>query len=116
MKPYSLTPGAEVDLESIGRSIALDSPDVSEKVVTEIRAAMRRLSEYPRIGRARSDIGDADLRVWVVFSYIIVYRASTRPLEIVRIIHGARDLAEALGVRVARKKSRSNGGARKRRQ
>jgi antitoxin ParD1/3/4/toxin ParE1/3/4 len=49
------------------------------------------------MGHRRDDIADESLRVWSVYSFLIVYRRQSKPLEIVRILHGARDIAAILG-------------------
>jgi antitoxin ParD1/3/4/toxin ParE1/3/4 len=36
------------------------------------------------------------VKFWPVYSYLIVYSPDTRPLEIVRVLHGARDIAPIL--------------------
>lgn len=38
-----------------------------------------------------------DLRFYTIWSYYIVYKPDSDPLEIVRIIHSARDMTDALG-------------------
>jgi antitoxin ParD1/3/4/toxin ParE1/3/4 len=58
---------------------------------------MRRLAEAPGLGHLRDDLTDEPLRFWAVYSYLIVYRPETDPLEIVRVLHGARDVRAVLG-------------------
>lgn len=55
----------------------------------EIFAACQRLAQMPGMG-LREDLTDEPLRFWPVYSYLIIYRPETQPLEIVRILHGAR--------------------------
>ncbi len=62
----------------------------------ELRAAMRKLAEFPRIGHLRQDLADQSLRFCRVCSYLIVYRAEATPLQIVRVLHGARDIETTL--------------------
>ena len=59
---------------------------------------MRRLAETPGLGHVREDLAAIDpaLRFWPVYSYLIVYRAETAPLEVVRVLHGARDVRRIL--------------------
>jgi antitoxin ParD1/3/4/toxin ParE1/3/4 len=38
------------------------------------------------------EIRNAILLLWTVYSYLIVYDPLTKPLEIIRVVHGARDL------------------------
>ena len=49
---------------------------------------MRRLASFPRMGHLRADITDEPYRFWSV------YLPDTKPLEIVRVMHGARDLGK----------------------
>ena len=42
---------------------------------------------------ARDDLADETLRVWTVHSYLMIYRPETRPLQIVRVLSGYRDIA-----------------------
>ena len=53
---------------------------------------MRRLAEFPHIGHTREDVTDKPLRFWSVYSYPIVYWPEKKPLEVVRVVHGAQDL------------------------
>jgi antitoxin ParD1/3/4/toxin ParE1/3/4 len=53
---------------------------------------MQKLAEFPGIGHLREDVTDEPIRFWCVYSYLIAYRPHTKPLEILRIVHGARDL------------------------
>jgi len=50
----------------------------------------------PHIGHARLDVAPEPIRFWAVYSYLIVYRPDTDSLEILRVIHGARDLRNLL--------------------
>lgn len=47
----------------------------------------------PGLGHFREDLLDQRYRFWAIHSYLIVYRWETKPLEIISIVHGARDLA-----------------------
>ena len=49
------------------------------------------LSENPRLGPARPDLA-ADLRYFPVGRYVLLYREIPGGVEIVRCVHGARDL------------------------
>jgi toxin ParE1/3/4 len=70
---------------------------------------MRRLADFPEIGRKHPELEGLDLRVWAVHSYLILYRPSTVPLDVVRVIHGARDLASIFGPHPAPKQPRRRG-------
>jgi plasmid stabilization system protein ParE len=46
----------------------------------------------PLSGHRREDLTDQPVRFWSVYSYVIVYDPDTQPLQIVRILHSARDV------------------------
>jgi antitoxin ParD1/3/4/toxin ParE1/3/4 len=56
-----------------------------------LAAAMRKLSRTPGIGHLR-DPCDGRERLFLVYSYLIVYRPHSKPLQIVRVLHAARDV------------------------
>jgi len=57
---------------------------------------MRRLAQSPLMGHLREDLTDEPVRFWSVYSYVIVYDPETQPLQIIRILHSARDLRRIL--------------------
>jgi plasmid stabilization system protein ParE len=93
MKPYVFAKTAEADLEAIYAYIAEDNPVVARRVIMEIREAARRLARLPHLGHTRKDLTDQSVRFWPVYSYLVVYRPDTKPLEIARVLSGYRDLA-----------------------
>jgi len=96
MGRYSLTDAAKSDVREISSYIQDRNPSAARKVRQDLQAAMRRLADFPGMGHARPDLGDDDVRVWAVYSYLIVYRADPTPLQVLRVVHGARDLREIL--------------------
>jgi antitoxin ParD1/3/4/toxin ParE1/3/4 len=59
-----------------------------------------RLAQTPGMGHHREDLVDGRQRFWTVYSYVIAYRDQTRPLEIIAIVHGARQLEAFLQRRI----------------
>jgi len=96
MNRFVLTSAARSDLEDIHDFIFLDSPAAAARVRNELRGAMRRLAIHPQLGHLRSDLADEPLRFWQVFSYLIIYRPETDPLEVVRVLHASRDVRSLL--------------------
>ena len=50
-------------------------------------------------GRSREDLSTLPLRFWLVppyRSYWIVYDPKTEPLQVIRILHGARNISSIL--------------------
>jgi plasmid stabilization system protein ParE len=96
MAQYSLTDSAKADVREIVNYIRQRNPGAGTRVRSELRAAMRKLADFPGMGHARADVGDDALRFWPIYSYLIVYRHPTTPLQIIRVLHGARDIERIL--------------------
>jgi plasmid stabilization system protein ParE len=93
---FVLSAPAASDLREIHVYIAADGPAAARRVLHDLRDAMYRLSELPGLGHVRDDLVDETLRVWTVHSYLVIYRPETRPLQIVRVLSGYRDIATLL--------------------
>ena len=97
MKRYITSPEAEQDLDQIKDYLVKQGGiHVARHVFTEIKQAMRFLGSTPEAGHLRQDLTDAPVKFWPVFSYLIVYDPAKRPIEIVRVLHGARDIPSIL--------------------
>jgi toxin ParE1/3/4 len=93
MRSYELTTEAKQDLDRIADYIATEaSAERAVQVIENFTAAFRRLGEMPGSGHVREELLDSKHRFWSVYSYLMVYRADLRPIRIVCIVHGARDL------------------------
>jgi toxin ParE1/3/4 len=82
-------------LLDIWLGIARDNPSAADRIYDRLEARIRILARYPEIGRARPDIAD-DCRMVVEHPYIILYRATAAGVQIVRVLHGARDIGSDL--------------------
>ncbi len=96
MKRFVLSSSAELDLKDIWSYIAHDNEEAASRVVEKIRDAIRTLAAIPRMGRRYPDLPNRQLRVWPVYSYLVIYEPDAKPLKVVRIIHGARDIPAVL--------------------
>ena len=96
MSRFVLTPAARADLAEISDYISKDNPDAASRVRGELRDAMRKLAEMPEMGHTRRDLASEPLRFWPVYSYLIIYRPEARPLQVVRVLHGSRDVRRIL--------------------
>ncbi|MBM3745644.1 MAG: type II toxin-antitoxin system RelE/ParE family toxin [Acidobacteria bacterium] len=96
MSAFILSPAAAQDLNELWEFIAADSVDAADRVCEEIYRAIQRLADMPEIGHSRADLTDKPVRFWRVRSYLIIYRPDTVPVEVVRVLHGARDAAALL--------------------
>jgi antitoxin ParD1/3/4/toxin ParE1/3/4 len=90
---FKLTPQAEADLDQIADYLLAEAGTaVAVRIVTEIRDEFRKLSEMPGMGHYNEDLLDSRHRFWTMYSYLIVYRWQTSPIQIIAVVHGARDL------------------------
>lgn len=96
MKDFILSLDAEQDLNEIWEYIASDNPDAADRISQEIYRAIQGLVEMPRKGHTREDLTNKPVLFWAVRSFLVVYSPDTKPLKIVRIIHGARDIRNLL--------------------
>jgi len=94
---YVLAPQAALDLFEIWYYIKEQtSIVVADRVESAIREKMAFLAGTPGAGHRRKDLTDADVKFFAVYSYLIVYRPDTTPLQIASILHGRRDVAQIL--------------------
>ncbi len=96
MSRYYLSAAARQDLRDIQSYIAADNIDAARKVMRDLRSSFRRLARHPQIGHSRRDLTDQPVRFWSVYSYLVVYRDDVRPIEVVRVLHGARAVERLL--------------------
>lgn len=97
MFPYVLSPDALQDLQDIWDFIAADNVSAANKLEDQFFEAFDMLAKRPRVGHTRSDLTERDVRFWPVGSYLIVYRTSAAAsIQVVAVLHGARDVAEVI--------------------
>ena len=94
---YVLAPEAASDLVQIWRYIKRNAGlEMAGKVESVIRAKIVDLAAAPDAGHWRRDLTDEPVKFFPVYSYLVVYRPETSPLQVVAILHGRRDVAELL--------------------
>ena len=96
---FRLTPEARADLREILLDIATDSPDVAERLRIEFYEALQRLALVPGIGHYHEELLDRRYRFWNFYSYVVCYVWQEKPIQIVAVIQGARDLTAFLATR-----------------
>ncbi|MGB3391429.1 MAG: type II toxin-antitoxin system RelE/ParE family toxin [Pseudaminobacter sp.] len=89
------TPAAESDLIDIWVSIALDNRRAADQLLQEFENRFNQLADFPESGPLRPDIAD-DVRTLTCRNYLILYRMVSDHIEIVRVVHGARDITALL--------------------
>jgi antitoxin ParD1/3/4/toxin ParE1/3/4 len=89
---YLVAPSAQVDVREIVDYVADRSPQNAIKVVQRLYDEFDRIADLPGIGHTREELKDDTLRVTTVYNYLIIYDPTRKPLEILRVVHGAREL------------------------
>lgn len=98
---YVLAPEAVSDLVEIWRYIKeKSSTAIADRVESVIRERIVFLTQNPGAGHWRTDLTDKAVKFFPVYSYLIIYRPDTRPLQVVSIIQGRRDVEQILKERL----------------
>lgn len=84
-------PRAILDLFEIWSYIAEDSVTNADRFAARIDKTFRLLARRPEIGRARPELYQ-DLRSFVVGKYVVFYMRVRNGIDVIRVLHGARDI------------------------
>ena len=97
MACYLLSPEAEEDLLGIrDYLVAQGGKRLAHYILRDMTAAFRLLASHPEAGHRREDLTPLPVKFWRVFSYLIVYDPIARPLAIVRVLDGRREVVSIL--------------------
>jgi toxin ParE1/3/4 len=84
------SPSSKRDLLDILENIARGKPGAALQHVERLEPECWMLAENSAIGTARPDLLP-DLRSWSVDNYVIFFRPMNDGIDVVRVVHGARD-------------------------
>ena len=91
MSRLQFTDQADADLLEIAFYIAHDSEAAADRLVAPVGDVCRLLAERPEMGRRREELS-VRLRSFPVGNYMIYYRSIQNGIEVIRILHGSRDV------------------------
>jgi toxin ParE1/3/4 len=92
MSRYTLTEPAQDDIRDIVDFYGDRSRAMQRRIITGIRRKCHYLGGSPRSSsRPRPDLA-VDLHSSAVEDHIIYFRIAKRGIEVIRVIHGARDV------------------------
>lgn len=98
---YILAPEAARDLVEIWRYIKKKtSPETADRVESVVREKIILLAATPGGGHWRKDLTGERVKFYSVYSYLIVYRPESSPLQVIAILHGHRNVERLLGNRL----------------
>lgn len=90
-----IRPEAESDLDEIWWYIAQDHPNNADQFLDRIQDRFMALADFPHLGTSRDEL-KSGLRSQPVGNYLIFYFPLADGIEIVRILHGSREIGNLL--------------------
>jgi len=100
MNAFRLTLLAVADLaEIVDYVIAESGVEHAHALLSDIVSAFQRLADMPGIGHVRHNLAEEEARFWVVHRYLIAYVTLESRIEVVRVLHGARE-PELIGKKI----------------
>ena len=88
------SPVAVADVEEIGYYVACENYAAALDLADRLFDAFSSLAENPKMGRPRPEFHNA--RSLAVRPYVVLYREVKDGIEIIRVLHGARDIDSAM--------------------
>lgn len=86
------TARAIIDLDEIWLYIAADNINAADGLIDAISETAFRLARQSLMGRARPELAE-NLRSFPAGRYILFYMPHAQGIELVRVLHGARDIS-----------------------
>lgn len=99
---YVARPQAHLDLAENAYHLAEESLEVADRFLDAAERAFEKLAEFPELGARReyNNLRLKGLRMWPIPDFprhLVFYLPAERGIEVVRVLHGARDLKSLLG-------------------
>lgn len=85
------TSQAHLDVTEIAFRIAKENPTASDDWLGLIDEKCQILARMPEMGRKRFNLAPG-LRSFAVGNYVIFYRPVSDGIQVIRVLHGARDI------------------------
>lgn len=89
------TQTAQGRLDAIYRYIAQDSPKYATRMVDRITQRSQQIGDYPLSGRRVPEFDDDQVREVIEGSYRVIDRIQSSQIDVLAVIHGARELRKA---------------------
>ena len=94
MATVSFTQLARQDLQNIKDHISLDKPKTGTHYMRHLKQKLDVLAQSPTLGVQRKEY--CGLNKFPVENYLIFYRITASGIEVIRILHGSRDIQSIL--------------------
>jgi toxin ParE1/3/4 len=82
---------AEADLDAAWEYLAARNEMAADTLIDDILERAKLHARFPGMGRSREDLRPA-LRSFAVKPYVVFFQAIDDTIEVVRVLHGSRDI------------------------
>ena len=86
-----ITDAAQADLDEAWNFLARRSQKAADRLIDKFVRKARVHAEFPRIWASR-EVLSPGLRSFVVAPYVVFFRSTADTIEILRVLHGRRDI------------------------
>ncbi len=94
---FILSSPASQDLEELlGYVLENSGEERARHVADRIQEAFQLLADNPGLGHRREDLTSSPVRFYSVWSWLIIYKPDTKPLQVARVVHAHRDVESLL--------------------
>ncbi len=93
---YAISAEAQNDLFEIWRRIAEDSVGLADRIDNEFHELFASLVEMPRQGHTRKDLTNRPVLFFPLYSFLVVYQPEARPIRIMAVLRGSRNVKRIL--------------------
>ncbi len=93
---YELSPEAQNDLFEIWSRIAEDSVELANRIESEFYELFQSLAQFPGQGHSRRDLTSRPVLFIALYSFLIIYRSDPKPVRIMAIVRGSREIGRFL--------------------
>ena len=81
------------DLKGIHSFISKDSKYYANSFVEKVNQSVKKLKNFPKIGREVPEYQDAKIREIIFHNYRIIYQITEQDINILTVFHTSRDLS-----------------------
>ena len=96
MRRFRLTREAKSDVRSVWAYVARDNLPAADRLLDTLYGKFSLLAQQSLLGEARDELGSG-IRGFVVGNYLVAYRPLSDGIEVVRVVHSARDISTIFG-------------------
>lgn len=97
---YDVSHAAQEDLFEIWQQIARDSVSLADRIEEELRSVFESVGRMPTIGHTRRDITHHPVLFFPLYSFLVIYDPEPRPVRILGVLRGKRNLRRILADRL----------------